>query len=73
MSRYGYLGFSVSPLEIRDNESRLYTIALYWPRHAKMCLRAYADCEGQAQTAAQSDQGLHCPQTGSMDTKECMN
>ena len=33
-----------------------------WPHHAKTCFGAYA----------QSDQGLHCPLTESLDTTECM-
>ena len=38
----------------------------------KMCLRAYADSDGPDQ-AVQSDQGLHCLLTESLDTIECFN
>ena len=42
-------------------------------RHAKTCLRAYADSEGPDQPAHPADQGFHCPLTKSLDTIECMN
>ena len=43
-----------------------------------MCLRTYADREGPDQhlhslASMQSDQGLHCLQTDSLDTIECFN
>ena len=39
------------------------------PRHAETHFRAYADSDGPDQTAyAQSDQGLRCPVTESLDT-----
>ena len=38
---------------------------VYGPRHAKICLRAYADSDGPDQPAlsAQSNQGIHCSPT----------
>ena len=44
-------------------------------RHAKTCLRAYADCDGTVQpgASAQSNRGLRCPQIESENTIECFN
>ena len=44
------------------------------PRHSKTYIWAYADSEGLDQPAnPQSDQGVPCPLTESLDTTECMN
>ena len=62
------------------------TVPVTWPRWPqfsfiyglhlmKMCLQAYADSEipDQPFAFAQSDQGLPCPLTASLNTTDCMN
>ena len=42
--------------------------------HAKTCHRAYVDSEAQIRLRiAQSEKGLLCPLTESLETTECMN
>ena len=51
---------------------RQVQLFIHGPRHAKTCLWAFADNKSPDQQA-QSDQGLHCPLTESLDTTECLN
>ena len=52
------------------SQTKTVTVGLH---HAKKCLREYADSEGPDQSAHQSDQGLCCPLTESLDTIECIS
>ena len=47
----------------------------YWPLHAKMSLRAYANNEGPDQPAHSRSQimAFVCPLTEQMDTTACIN
>ena len=54
---------------------RLFSVAPnHRPQHAKMCIWAYVVSGGPDQPVhPQSDQGLHCPLTESLDTIEYIN